>query len=169
MRRPVGSAAGPASICIPSVLQRRQGRDGQGVENGRFWGFRSSSRFCRYNSRSGGCRPAPGRSRCQATAGRAILRANIDAAAEAKRFGIAPERAANYHCDEEGTALNYEVLSEAIREVRMSSKPLSANWKARIDADTGNKLSTIFKNEFGTEKFKKYCDEIRVEVRVIAV
>ena len=64
-----------------------------------------------------------------------FLGANIDAAAEAKRFGIREDHAANYHCDEEGTALNYEVLSEVIREVRAGSKPLSASWKARIDAD----------------------------------
>jgi len=64
-----------------------------------------------------------------------FLGANIDAAAEAKRFGIREDHAANYHCDEEGTALNYEVLSEVIREVRTGGKPLSASWKARIDAD----------------------------------
>lgn len=42
-----------------------------------------------------------------------FLGANIDAAAEAKRFGIDESMAANYHCDEVGTVLNYEVISEA--------------------------------------------------------
>ena len=43
--------------------------------------------------------------------------------------------AANYHCDEEGTALNYEVISEAITSVRACAAPLSADWKQKIDAD----------------------------------
>lgn len=64
-----------------------------------------------------------------------FLSANIDAAAEAKRFGIDASMAANYHCDEEGTALNYEVISEAITSVRACAAPLSADWKQKIDAD----------------------------------
>lgn len=64
-----------------------------------------------------------------------FLGANIDALEVAGRFGINEDHAANYHCDEEGTALNYEVLSEAICQVRMSCKPLSAEWKEKIDAD----------------------------------
>ena len=63
-----------------------------------------------------------------------FLGANIDAAAEAKRFGISADRAVNYKCDEEGTALNYEVISEAVCSVR-ACKPLSADWKKRIDED----------------------------------
>ena len=63
-----------------------------------------------------------------------FLGANMDAAAEAARFGIAPDRAAKYCCDEQGTALNYEVISEAVSRVRRSV-PLSAEWKERIDAD----------------------------------
>ena len=52
----------------------------------------------------------------------------------AKSFGIAEERAVNYHSDSKGTQLNYQVLSEAICAVRCS-QPLSANWKKRIDED----------------------------------
>ena len=63
-----------------------------------------------------------------------FLGANIDAAAEAKRFGIDADRAVNYKCDEEGTALNYEVISDAVCAVR-ACKPLSAAWKKRIDED----------------------------------
>ena len=63
-----------------------------------------------------------------------FLGANIDAAKEAARFGISAERAVNYKCDEVGTALNYDVISEAICTVR-ASRPLSPGWKARIDAD----------------------------------
>ena len=64
-----------------------------------------------------------------------FLGANIDAAAEARRFGIDEAMATNYHCDEVGTALNYEVISEAITSVRASAAPLSADWKKKIDAD----------------------------------
>ena len=64
-----------------------------------------------------------------------FLGANIDAAAEARRFGIDEAMAANYHCDEAGTALNYQVISEAITSVRASSAPLSADWKKKIDED----------------------------------
>ena len=63
-----------------------------------------------------------------------FLGANIDAAAEAKRFGISEDRAVTYKCDAEGTALNYDVISEAVCHVR-ASRPLDAGWKARIDAD----------------------------------
>ena len=64
-----------------------------------------------------------------------FLGANIDAAAEARRFGIDEAMAANYHCDEAGTALNYEVISEVITSVRAGAAPLSADWKKKIDAD----------------------------------
>lgn len=64
-----------------------------------------------------------------------FLGANIDAVAEAERFGIDESMAANYHCDEVGTVLNYEVISEAITSVRTSAAPLSADWKKKIDAD----------------------------------
>lgn len=63
-----------------------------------------------------------------------FLGANIDSAAEAKRFGISADRTVNYRCDEEGTALNYEVISDAVCSVR-ASRPLSADWKRRIDED----------------------------------
>ena len=63
-----------------------------------------------------------------------FLGANIDAAAEAKRFGIDESRAANYHCDEEGTALNYEVLSDVVCAVRLGAE-IDDDWKSRIEAD----------------------------------
>ena len=64
-----------------------------------------------------------------------FLGANIDAVAEARRFGIDEAMAANYHCDEAGTALNYQVISETITCLRSSSAPLSADWKKKIDED----------------------------------
>ena len=63
-----------------------------------------------------------------------FLGANIDAAREAARFGIRPDRAVNYRCDRAGTALNYEVISDAVRSVR-ACEPLTADWKRRIEAD----------------------------------
>lgn len=64
-----------------------------------------------------------------------FLGANIDAAAEAKRFGIDPSRAANYNCDSDGTALNYEVIGETITQFRSCAAPLSADWKDKINKD----------------------------------
>ena len=63
-----------------------------------------------------------------------FLGANIDAVETARLFGIDEDRAVNYQCDSEGTALNYEVISEAISAVRCSV-PLGSNWKKRIDED----------------------------------
>lgn len=63
-----------------------------------------------------------------------FLGANIDASAEAKRFGIAPNRATNYHCDPTGTALNFDVLADAVCSVRMGVQ-LDESWKSRIDED----------------------------------
>ena len=63
-----------------------------------------------------------------------FLGANIDAAAEAKRFGIDEDRSVRYNCDSAGTALNYEVISDAVCAVR-ACRPLSDTWKKRIDED----------------------------------
>lgn len=63
-----------------------------------------------------------------------FLGANIDAVKTAGSFGIGADRAVNYHADQAGTQLNYEVLSEAICSVRASA-PLSADWKGRIEKD----------------------------------
>ena len=63
-----------------------------------------------------------------------FLGANIDAAAEAARFGIHPDFAANYHADHQGTAVIYEAVSEAVCSAR-ACKPMSAAWKKSIDED----------------------------------
>lgn len=47
-----------------------------------------------------------------------FLGANMDAISVAGRFGISADRAVNYECDREGTALNYRVLSENVSAVR---------------------------------------------------
>ncbi len=63
-----------------------------------------------------------------------FLGANIDAVETARSVGISKDRAVNYRSDREGTALNFEVVSEAISAVRRSA-PLKADWKKRIDED----------------------------------
>ena len=68
-----------------------------------------------------------------------FLGANIDAIETAGHFGIQADRAVNYHSDKQGTALNYEVLSEAISSVR-ASRPLQSNWKQRIDEDYESRM-----------------------------
>ena len=67
-----------------------------------------------------------------------FLGANIDAAKEAARFGISQDRAANYHADSVGTAVIYEAVNEAVCSVR-ASKPMSKEWKRRVDEDYQNR------------------------------
>ena len=64
-----------------------------------------------------------------------FLGANMDAIEAAGHIGIHADRAVTYQCDEEGTALNYEVLDAAIHHVRSCSEPLMPCWKRRIDED----------------------------------
>lgn len=63
-----------------------------------------------------------------------FLGANIDAAKEAARFGIDESCAANYHADSVGTAVIYEAMSEVVCNVR-ACKPMSADWKRKVDDD----------------------------------
>ena len=63
-----------------------------------------------------------------------FLGANIDAVETAGSLGVAPDRAVNYHCDSEGTRLNYEVVGQAVAAVRCSA-PLDKHWKDAIEED----------------------------------
>lgn len=63
-----------------------------------------------------------------------FLGANIDAAEIGSRMGIHEDRTATYLSDSEGTSLNYEVISDAVSELRACSA-LPEGWKDRIDAD----------------------------------
>lgn len=63
-----------------------------------------------------------------------FLGADIDAVEAAGHLGIAPDRAVNYHCDSEGTRLNYEVVGRAVAAVRCSV-PLDEHWKDAIEED----------------------------------
>lgn len=68
-----------------------------------------------------------------------FLGANIDAVAEAGRFGIQSDRAVNYHCDSEGTAVNYKALSKAVSKVRHCAvqevEVALAGWDEEIQND----------------------------------
>ncbi|MCR4619050.1 MAG: hypothetical protein K5669_12795 [Lachnospiraceae bacterium] len=70
-----------------------------------------------------------------------FLGANIDAIEVAGNMGISKDRAANYNCDSEGTALNFEALDEAVSFVRCSAPHEigqaldGGKWKAKIDDD----------------------------------
>lgn len=63
-----------------------------------------------------------------------FLGANIDAVETAAHFGIAANRAQNYHCDSRGTSRNYEALNETVCCLRKESK-INDNWNAEIAAD----------------------------------
>jgi uncharacterized protein YegL len=63
-----------------------------------------------------------------------FLGANIDALATAELFGIAEDRATNFKADSKGIMLNYEVISEAVSNLR-ASRPILDNWKERIEED----------------------------------
>ena len=67
-----------------------------------------------------------------------FLGANIDAVETAQHFGIGADRAVNYRCDSRGTALNYDVISEAVSTIRCEEE-LSAGWKSRIEEDFENR------------------------------
>ena len=68
-----------------------------------------------------------------------FLGANIDAIEVAGRFGIAPDRAVNYECDSEGTAVNYKALNIAVSRVReaecCANVALGEDWKEEIEED----------------------------------
>ena len=52
----------------------------------------------------------------------------------ASHLGIGESRAVNFNCDSVGTALNYEVIGEAIGTLRKCNF-VNENWKERIDED----------------------------------
>jgi len=64
-----------------------------------------------------------------------FMGANIDAVEVAGNIGIDEDFAVTYKCDGAGTALNYEVMEEAIHEVRCFAAPLGAKWKKKIVND----------------------------------
>lgn len=67
-----------------------------------------------------------------------FLGANIDAVETAKSYGIEENKAVKYHSDTLGTQKNYEVLSEAVSEIR-KGKVLDESWKKEIEEDYKNR------------------------------
>ncbi len=63
-----------------------------------------------------------------------FLGANIDAAETAGRFGIAPDRAQNYHADGAGVELNFRVMSEAVTTFRECAA-MPEGWSDEIQKD----------------------------------
>lgn len=63
-----------------------------------------------------------------------FLGANIDAIAEAARFGISADRAVSYRSRGRSVRLNYDVLSKSVATLR-SHSTLKSDWKAEIEED----------------------------------
>ena len=61
-----------------------------------------------------------------------FLGANIDAIETAGRYGIRPERAANYNCSPDGLDMMYDCVSDAIISKR-ANKLNDFNWKERLE------------------------------------
>lgn len=63
-----------------------------------------------------------------------FLGANIDAVQTARDFGIAPDRAQNFHADKDGMAVNFKVMSEVVTNYR-SEGVVTKDWNRDIDRD----------------------------------
>ncbi len=71
-----------------------------------------------------------------------FIGANIDAYAEAQKYGIRKDRTVNYVCDEVGTANVFTGVSKAVCSVMMAESPCSvernldeSGWAVEIEAD----------------------------------
>ena len=67
-----------------------------------------------------------------------FLGANIDAAAEAERIGIARKHAVTYLNDEIGAPLAYEAVAMASMQVR-GHQTVMEDWKEAVEADTSSR------------------------------
>ncbi|MDE5052496.1 VWA domain-containing protein [Niallia taxi] len=63
-----------------------------------------------------------------------FLGANIDAVSTGAQFGINEDFAVDYHADNVGTKLNYEMVSEAVIKLRHGKK-MDRSWKEGIERD----------------------------------
>ena len=63
-----------------------------------------------------------------------FLGANFDAIETARHFGVDKNGEVSYRSDHEGTRLNYEVISDAVSQLRCQAA-LSDDWKERIEED----------------------------------
>ena len=69
-----------------------------------------------------------------------FLGANIDAVQTAAGLGIRADRAANYHADAKGTALNFASIACAMSDMRMG-KGINREWAGGINADYASRES----------------------------
>ncbi|MBR6251354.1 MAG: VWA domain-containing protein [Bacteroidales bacterium] len=63
-----------------------------------------------------------------------FLGANIDAVETARSYGIRPERASNFVCDETGVNLNFMCMANAVSEIRTEGC-ISDDWDEEIRKD----------------------------------
>ena len=63
-----------------------------------------------------------------------FLGANIDAAAEASRYGIESSMAVNYNCDSKGMKISFKVMEDVVRSYRNTCE-VPKGWRKRIDYD----------------------------------
>ncbi|MBQ9001982.1 MAG: hypothetical protein IJ087_09030 [Eggerthellaceae bacterium] len=70
-----------------------------------------------------------------------FLGANIDAAAEAERIGIAADRAATYVADELGTQVMHAAQCAETVAMRRGTSERGGAWKRSIEADTKSRAS----------------------------
>ena len=68
-----------------------------------------------------------------------FLGANIDAASEAERIGIASDNAATYVADEEGTRVMYKAQCDATVAMRSGSFASGGSWKRAIEKDAARR------------------------------
>lgn len=66
-----------------------------------------------------------------------FLGANMDAVAEARKFGIAADRSVTFENDSQGVAMNYRVVEQAISNMRAAScmASVDGSWKKEIEED----------------------------------
>lgn len=66
-----------------------------------------------------------------------FLGANMDAVAEAGKFGIGADRAVTFENDSQGVQMNYRVVSETLCHMRCASQTaaVGAEWKKEIEED----------------------------------
>lgn len=63
-----------------------------------------------------------------------FIGANIDAVETASHFGIAEDRAVNYHADSQGTSVVYDTVADTVCCMR-ACKTIDADWSKEINED----------------------------------
>ena len=79
-----------------------------------------------------------------------FLGANIDAVETADTIGIQADRAVEFVCDRQGTAINYQALGAAVAQVRQC-RSLTDSWKAPIEQDRVSRKTVSRKKIFSKQ------------------